>query len=213
MDRQPSGTKLDLQRELDERGYFVIRRGGPRVLVDVLEELGRVIHVEDVVVTPESASLVKSERGLSLHTDHHRADVIVWHCLAQSDQGGETIISDALAALTTLSREEQSALTHVHLKEHSVFIGDEDRYPLLSVRRGRPRIYYSYWMVEEGLRDEERAAFEAFTRAVERGHRVTLRLEPGDILGIDNGQMLHGRQPITGSKERHLRRYWLELGA
>jgi hypothetical protein len=58
-----------LRQEFDERGYFLIRSAGRRILVDVLEGLGRVLHVEEVVVAPESASPVKSERGLSLHTD------------------------------------------------------------------------------------------------------------------------------------------------
>jgi alpha-ketoglutarate-dependent taurine dioxygenase len=50
-------------------------------------------------------------------------------------------------------------------------------------------------MAEEGAGDAERAALKAFARAVEQEPKVTLRLAPGDILGIDNGRMLHGRSP------------------
>jgi len=201
--------KSEMRQALDEHGYFLLPRAGRRVLVDALEDLGRVLHVEEVVVAPESASLVKSERGLSLHTDHHRADLILWYCIAQSDQGGETILADALAAVSTLSCDDQEVLKRVQLKEHSVFYGDNERHPLLWTKDGRIRVYYSYWMAES-LSEAERTAFEAFALAVEQGPKVTLRLAPGDILAIDNGRMLHGRASISGSKERHLRRYWLE---
>lgn len=30
-----------------------------------------------------------------------------------------------------------------------------------------------------------------------------LRLEPGDVLAIDNGRKLHGRTPISGNGARH----------
>lgn len=200
----------DARQNLARDGYLLFQRLGARGLVPLLEELGRVLHVEEVVVAPESGSLVKSERELSLHTDHHRADVIVWHCLAQSDEGGETILADAHSALVTLASEQRDALTRVELKEHSVFCGDVERHPLVTVGDGRVRVYYSYWMAESLVDPIGRAAFEAFARAVEIGPKVTLRLTPGDVLAIDNGRMLHGRAAILGSKERHLRRYWLE---
>jgi len=200
---------LNLRVELEEHGYVLLREAGAGGLVRAIEELGRVLQVEEVVVSSESASLVRSERGLSLHTDHHRAEVIVWHCIAQSNAGGETILTDALAALSTLTPSEQAALSRIELKEHSVFRDDDERHPMLSFRHGRPRVCYSYWMATE-LGEAERAAFDAFARAVEHAPRITLRLAPGDVLAIDSCKMLHGRLPIDGSKERHLRRYWLE---
>jgi hypothetical protein len=57
--------------------------------------------------------------------------MIIWHCMAQSDQGGGTILADAIAVVADLPRDQQDALTRVQLKEHSVFDGDEERHPLL----------------------------------------------------------------------------------
>ena len=198
---------------LRERGYFLLRGAGQTALVDILEQLGRVLHVEEVVVDVTSASLVKSSAGLSLHTDHHRADVIAWYCIAQSDEGGVTLLADGLAAYESLPPLHQRVLERVTLEEHSVFRGDTERHPIVSTKYERTRIYYSYWLADTSLPVDQRAALDAFEVAVQRIPRLELRLEPGDILAIDNGRMLHGRSSIEGSKSRHLRRYWIEVDA
>jgi alpha-ketoglutarate-dependent taurine dioxygenase len=55
----------------------------------------------------------------------------------------------------------------------------------------------------------EREAFDAFATALDRVDHRRFRIAPGDILAIDNTRMLHARTEITGSADRHLRRYWL----
>ncbi len=201
------------RRQLRDTGYVLLPRFGAGALVGLLETLGRVLHVEEVVVDPTSASLVKSTEGLSLHTDHHRAQFIVWHCIAQSDEGGVTVLADGLAAYLSLSHGHRAALTGVLLQEHSVFRGDREQHPLVTMRDGSLRLYYSYWLAQGEITEAARAALNAFEAAVRSAHHVELRLEPGDVLAIDNGRMLHGRTPISGSKSRHLRRYWIEAGA
>lgn len=203
-------VSASLLGELSSVGYALRRSCGARGLVDVLDALGRVIHVEDVVVQPGSAALVKSERGLSLHTDHHRAKWIAWLCLAQANEGGDSVLADARTAFRSLPPRQRDALTRVHLAEHSIFKGDMDSHPVVVDADGEPRIYYSYWLAAGEMQPQERAAFEAFTAAVAATPRTTLRLQPGDVLVIDNHRMLHGRSPIEGDAARHLRRYWLE---
>lgn len=203
----------DHRQTLRDSGYVLLRGAGVPGLVDLIETLGRVLFVEEVVVDASSPSLVKSSAGLSLHTDHHRADLIVWHCIAQSDEGGETLIADGIAALDALSPAQRSALATIELQEHSVFRGDADRCPVLFSKRGADRIYYSYWLADQPLSPAQRDALDAFEHAVQRGPCMRIRLEPGDVLAIDNGRMVHGRASINGSRERHLRRYWIEVDA
>lgn len=206
---QISSEIVGIRERLSESGYAHLPRVGPRVLVEVLEVLGRVLHVEEVIIAPISTSLVKSERGLSLHTDHHRADFIVWYCISQCDEGGETVLADARDAYATLCPDDRLALAQIQLQEHSIFDGDTERHPLVTMIGVRPRFYYSYWLADRGLEAPERTAFDAFAQAVDACPKHRFRLEPGDVLAIDNGRMLHGRTPIGGNRARHLRRYWL----
>lgn len=206
---QISSEIVGIRERLSESGYAHLPRVGPRVPVEVLEVLGRVLHVEEVIIAPISTSLVKSERGLSLHTDHHRADFIVWYCISQCDEGGETVLADARDAYATLCPDDRLALAQIQLQEHSIFDGDTERHPLVTMIGVRPRFYYSYWLADRGLEAPERTAFDAFAQAVDACPKHRFRLEPGDVLAIDNGRMLHGRTPIGGNRARHLRRYWL----
>ena len=197
-------------RALEERGAALLPKAGARGAIELTEALGRVLFVEEVLVEDRSTSLVRSADGLDLHTDHHRADFIVWHCLAQSDAGGDTLLVDAWESYATLSPATRTVLERVMLEEHSVFAGDTERHPLVTLRGDRPRVYYSYWLAADSLAPDEREAFEAFARGVNAASLIRVRLEPGDILAIDNGRMLHGRAPVGGNRQRHLRRYWVQ---
>jgi alpha-ketoglutarate-dependent taurine dioxygenase len=199
--------------ELRERGFVLVRQAGHRLLIEAIEQMGRVIHVEEVVVSPGSSALLKSNQALALHTDHHRADIIVWHCISQTEAGGETVLVDGLAILATLSAEHRAALERIQLQEHGVFRGDADQHPVLWYRNGMPRLYYSSWLADDALAGFERTAFDAFEAAAASSPKHVVRLEAGDVLAIDNGRMLHGRTAIEGSMKRHLRRYWIEAGS
>lgn len=178
-------------------------------LVDILEALGRPIYVEEVRPTPASSSLVRSRRGISWHTDHHRAERIVWYCLQQSDRGGETLLVDAREAYELLDARDRELLREVRLFEHSVFTGDDPVHPMVTLTPSGPRFYYSLWLANEDMDPEQRRAFDAFGAAIERCHQHRLLLQPGDVLAIDNGRILHARTAIEGDAPRHLRRYWL----
>lgn len=194
---------------IEEHGWVYLPDRSQADLVDVLETLGAPIHVEEIIVQPDAKPLVKSRDGISWHTDHARADRIVWYCLGQTDRGGETMVVDARQGFALLSPEHQQALERVTLQEHSVFTGDQMRSPLVRHTPSGPRFYYSLWLADDDMAGIEREAFEAFGAALRHCQHHTFRLQRGDILAIDNGRMLHARTPIVGSATRHLRRYWL----
>lgn len=53
------------------------------------------------------------------------------------------------------------------------------------------------------------AAVEAFRRGLESAYETRLRLQPGDVLVVDNRRVLHGRTAIEGESERLLERLWI----
>ena len=178
--------------------------------MDLLEAIGRPIHVEEVRSSAGAMSLVRSRSGIPWHTDHHRARWILWHCLERADEGGETLLVDGHVALRTLSADHNMALRRVTLFEHSIFRGDALHHPMLTVdETGRPQLYFSLWLADEALAGVEREAFDAFCTSLEVVAPHRLRLSAGDVLVIDNTRMLHARTSIRGERVRHLRRYWL----
>ena len=199
-----------LQSEIAAKGFSYAKGASQMDLVEALEGLGTPIYVEEVRHTPGTTSLVKSRSAIAWHTDHHRARRILWYGLGQTSVGGETLVVDGWDVLARLSPSQVAALYRVNLFEHSVFRGDPPRHPLLrNGPNGRPCLYFSLWLADGAMNEEERDAFDAFAAAIDRVEHRQFRIVPGDILAIDNTRMLHARTKIAGTGVRHLRRYWL----
>lgn len=174
----------------------------------IAAELGEVIHVTDVKVNPKSRALVTSARALDFHTDHPKADYVAWLCIDQADDGGETILADAEAAYLRMLPWERHALSGIRLREHKVFTDDEDCRPLVVVKNGEPRFYYSFWLVKDNLSSVQKDALTRFQRILPECRVAEIKLRPDDVLVVDNTRMLHGRRAFSGEK-RFLKRYWI----
>lgn len=195
--------------ELAEVGFAHIPRQTKTQLRDILRQLGTVIHTTDVKVKPDSRALVTSARALDFHTDHYKAKWVAWYCIEQTDDGGESILVDAERAYARLSRGEKLSLAKIKLFEHKIFDDDEESRPLVSRRDGKRAFYYSFWLAKKELPKSQRAALDAFRAAIEREEPFAVKLQPGDILIVDNRRILHGRRIIRGSQNRFLKRFWL----
>lgn len=194
--------------EITRSGYALLRGIGSSGMDRVATKLGDILHVTDVKVDSKSKSLVTSNRALDFHTDHPRADYIVWHCIEQSEIGGETILADAEKAYLQLSSKEQKWLFTIRLFEHKVFPDDEDSYPLVSVRNSRTRFYYSYWLVGNDLSLNQREALTRFRIFLAKSKIAEIRLCSDDVLVVDNTRIFHGRRSFLGD-QRFLKRYWV----
>lgn len=193
--------------KLAVQGWLVLHNQAEEDLAPIIDQLGRVIYTTDVIIKPESRALITSEKSLYLHTDHHKAKYIAWYCYQQTDSGGETLLLNAESAYQQLSPAEQKELESIYLFEHKVFPDDSDRYPLVTQKNGSRQFYYSFWLVNET--DKDRASLQHFHEIIRISKPLTLKLVPKDILIVDNHRVLHGRNAISGSKDRFLKRYWI----
>jgi alpha-ketoglutarate-dependent taurine dioxygenase len=177
---------------------------------NMLQSLGKIIQETDVIVKPESKAMITSPRALDLHTDHHRADYILWYCLQQTSEGGDSLLLDMLPIYTQLAENEQETLQTVMLMEHKVFPDDVEQFPLVRIEAGKPKFYYSFWLVKENILPTQKQALDNFRTCLQNALPTQIRLEKGDILIVDNRRVLHGRTAITGSQDRFLKRFWIE---
>jgi hypothetical protein len=196
-------------RSLERDGYLLLRRGGKERGEQLADELGSVAKQTDVTVDETTEHMVTGPQELGLHTDHGGVDYIMWHCVKQSDEGGVSRLVDTREVLAGLSTEHQEALEDVYLTEHQVFKGDPAKRPLLSRGDGDDQVYYSFWLLEEDLHELQKEAVAAFHDGVKAADEVRIRLQPGDLLVIDNRRVLHGRTAIEGDQERLLERTWI----
>jgi hypothetical protein len=81
--------------DLKKFGWVLISDQTEEDLNEICEQLGETIFTTEVIVKPDSKSMVTSARGLNFHSDHPKANYIVWYCFKQTDKGGKTILLDA----------------------------------------------------------------------------------------------------------------------
>lgn len=198
----------DLQVSLAEQGHLHLDALSYSAFREAIAALGTTILRTEVRVRPESKAMVTSPRSLDLHTDHHAARYIAWYCHRQSDEGGESLLLDALAAFERLAPAHRDRLFNLHLHEHTVFPNDPGSWPFVMYDQGRLRFYYSFWLTNPSDRDDP--AYQAFQQALADTPRIELKLRPGDALIIDNHRMLHGRKAIGPDGGRYLERFWIK---
>ena len=196
--------------KLGHRGFALIRRDTHREPTELMESLGEVVDTTDVEVDEASSGMVTSHRELDVHTDHGGIDYIVWVCHSQADSGGESLLVDGYEVLEELSASTREALEQVYLTEHRVFPGDPARRPLLRYSDGDPRLFYSSWLLDDDLTEKTKTAYDVFRDAVSNATVTKLKLQPGDVLVVDNTRVLHGRTAIEEDSDRCLKRYWIK---
>lgn len=199
----------DVLERITRQGYALVRGASATMGKQVADALGHVIHREHVRARDGARSLVCSRRALSPHTDHHAARHILWQCRRPARVGGVSVLVDGLAVVDALPAGTRHKLTSLQLAEHNLFDGDLDRHPMLWVdRKGQRRLYYSFWLARSADESDKRL-IRIFERAVSMAPKVRFRLRAGDLLVVDNGRMLHGRDSIGSTCQRHLIREWI----
>lgn len=176
---------------------------------EISKSLGDIIHITDVKVNESTPALVTSARGLDFHTDHSKADIIAWYCLKQSSEGGESVLVDSKKVLGAFSEDEIKLLSQIQLREHKMFEGDKDSYPLLTKNKDGYKCYYSFWLVNKNLQEPFCGILKKFQEAIKMAEAKRILLKPKDVLLIDNGRIFHGRTEIKGDKDRFLKRFWI----
>lgn len=193
-------------RDLNTNGWTILRSSSPSATKIAVWALGPIIQTTKVAPRPNPKGALATDLEMQLHTDHPRAFLIAWHCVRQSSEGGLSLLKDAGKALEMLSPETRSELRETTMGTHQVFPDDAARYPVLrNDCEVANWIYYTPWMRRDGANE----ALDAFAAALEQVETTAVRLEPGQVLLINNTRMLHGRSAIGGDKDRLLIRHWI----
>lgn len=226
---------LAFLRSFYRHGYVVFRNtpAEPGTVARVAERLGYLVGqnfgaVFDVRASPSPTDLAYTAIELLAHTDEPYRQPVpgiqLLHCIRNEAPGGDSTLVDGLAAANALAAEHPD--WHTALVETEVVwrydMGSDTvvnrGYILGYDSDGRYRhIRFNAKLDEPVLRpgvDLDR--FYAGRRWLahwtnDPTHQVTFRLEPGDIMFMDNHRALHGRTAFDQSKgERHLQGCYIE---
>jgi len=164
-----------------------------------------------------------SRQGGSLHTDapHKPApvpDCFALYCVHQAPVGGDLCLVSVSDLLKRLPAEALGQLRQDFHFDRRDETADEPtvRRPVLEVDPAGPRMYYLREYIDIGhrhdhvpdLTEQQVTALDALDALLdEPGLQQRLRLEPGELIFINNRTLLHGRtafEDASGSGHKRL---------
>ena len=189
-------------------------------------------RIFDVRAEVNPSNLAYTNLGLQAHTDNPYRDpvpgYILLHCLENDADGGDSTLVDGYHAAAILRRDnpeafETLATTDVTFRYHDETAFLEHHCPLIECNAAGDvmQIRYSNRTEMVGRLPVERleryyAARAHFWNLIAPSSPLTLRfrLQPGELLMMDNYRLLHGRTGYTlATGSRHMRQCYLDRDA
>jgi len=197
-----------VRSRLDEYGFAVVKTENLDGFYAICNLLGKISQTIEVRLNPEKDQYPYCADAVPFHTDHPHVPIVAWYCNQQDADNGANLLVDSREIVCKMSTVEQEALQKIQLR---VFHCDEYR-PLL---RSNP--YHIYWLpvvIQEALTYADTLQAAAITSFHEElvkqmENVVSLKLNVGEALFVNNRIMLHGRHAIAQNSIRHLTRAYV----
>ena len=187
----------------------------PGTLEDVINRIGPIRtsnfgRLFDVELKSQTNSNAYTSQPLSAHTDlstrEYQPGLQFFFCMENSVTGGETILTDGLAIAEKIRidhPDEYRFLVEQPIPFVNTDADSEYRYevPILETdHRGKiVTVRFTYWLRapmtgDMKTLDQCYRALRLFHHyADHQDYQLTFALKPGDLLGVDNRRILHGR--------------------
>ena len=174
---------------------------------EALSVIGDIVEQTQVRQITGATTYLSGYDAVPLHTDHPEALVVAWWCESQAERDGASVLADGHVVLSLMG-DKVKALQEV--EQHVPPQLPRQVLRTAPVWSGE-RLYYAPWYPVLQATDAGRRALTTFRSllAMGVGHR-RIRLQPGDLLVVDNGRWLHGRDKLEQQNGRLLRRFWLQ---
>ena len=190
-----------------QRDGLAVCSVGREAVPEVLSGIGEIVEQTQVRQMKGATTYLCGHDAVPLHTDHPEARIVAWWCESQADRDGASVLADGHIVLSLMG-EQAEALQQV----------EQDVPPQLprQVLRTAPvwsgkRLYYAPWYRVLQATHAGRRALRTFRSllAMGAGHK-RIRLQPGDLLVVENARWLHGRDKLEKQNDRLLHRFWLQ---
>ena len=198
----PAGIRAGLERE-----GLAVCQVGRELVRRTLSGVGRIVQETEVRQRKGAVTYLSGREPVPLHTDHPEAFWAGWWCEAQAERDGASVLADGQAVLALMGERAEA------LQEVELHVPPQLPRQVLDAARAWDggRLYYAPWYPAVRATPAGRRALRMFADllAMGFGHR-RIRLRPGDLLIVDNGRWLHGRDRLEDGSGRLLRRFWLQ---
>ncbi len=187
----------------------------------------RLVDVMDLTGKDPSPRQYRTSQELRLHTDP-ASDLIGLACVRDARSGGESVITSAVAVHNAMLASRPDLLQLLHDGFHWHRFGEgrpgdgaftQDLAPVFAIEQGRLSCRYVRSPIVAGhkeagvpLTDAQVEALDLFDRLARSPElRVAFRMQPGDLLLVNNLAVLHARTEFEDHPEQHMRRHMVRL--
>lgn len=203
-------NKNEIIDQLENKGFVVFKSIDFDEFEKKLCDFSKISWITNIKFIENRTAFPFTTKDVKFHTDYPFADYIAWYCYKPCQNGGGTsLLKDIRKILPNLSSSEIEYLSSVKF-----WIGnfDESEYQIpfnLSSDTEEKYYFQPYRYKYSNFTTTESNIITEFEKLIDLSDTVSIHLEAGDCLIINNNFMLHGRTRYT-DKERHLKRYMLE---
>jgi|TARA_B100000700_G_scaffold47080_3_gene49600 gamma-butyrobetaine dioxygenase len=226
---------LEMLEGLHRNGFVVVsgvptEEDGMQALMERVGPLRRTNWggIADVKSVANAYDLTMTQRGLEPHTDNPYRDPIpgyIWlHCLTNAADGGDSTLADGYRAAQLLRERDPAAfacLTQVspgfRYRDETTWLESEGPLIELDSQGCIFRVRYNNRTERVGALPAEElaryyAARQAFYQLISSDElTLNLKLDPGQMLIMDNYRLLHGRRAFElAGGVRHLRQGYVD---
>lgn len=196
--------------QLRETG-IALSHGSAAEYVQLAEKIGTIVGREAIRLREGAHAYVARPGPVPLHTDQPEVDVIAWRCEAQDPEDGANWLLDTQPIVQEFDPQIRLGLEKVMLECPPLSGGPPTlHFPVL---RPNGYLFCSPWLRSVDGPPESQAFLDLLRLKIKdraRQNLVRIRLEPGQILWIDNHRIMHGRGPINKDSQRLLQRLWIQ---
>lgn len=216
----------EVRDRLPGEGYVHIARTlAEEVFTSAANQLGTIELRTDIRVDSEADDALRRARdpiyadrpsvyrsdGLSYHTDSPVIDMLAWYCVAQDAVDGTSALIDTGDVARQFDTDDLAVMSRIRVR--AMMRDAENReivceYPLFA----DGKVYYAPWLLCPDLGEKERdvaARFADYVAEKDATEPIRIRLNPGEMLFVDNHRILHGRSSIPPDSRRHLVRLYI----
>ncbi len=204
---------------IKKHGYVHINQSAPTELFSFISDLlGKVIHKDQIKIRSEGLFAAYRPEEVFPHTDTSDAHVMGWWCLNQDLVDGSSVLIDSKNVLEKFSSDEIQVLKSLKPRYCSDIDKTKDNFTkfdevsLVYERWGQLKINYAPWLEFELKIEEHKRIMTKFYNELElvtKKEKIEIRLNPGEMLFIDNGRLLHSRRALPQHSKRCLNRTWI----
>lgn len=193
---------FQVRHELENKGWIHLLGKSYEELELILGSMGELVSATDIRKQVESNLYIHSDIDIPFHSEDPKAKYLLWYCISQAEQGGETELLDFQYVVKNLPPS-----TLVDLRRLNCWLKDPPKNriktPILQKTNDKEldRIYYVPWAVVSENRQVTRLQL-----AISEAPKVKFRMEQGDIVVLDNHRILHSRRSFRGGN-RLVQRY------